>query len=219
MKTVLKAALTLSLCAVLLMALAAPALAAEASVSYESSADKFVFLPGDDLFLSFKGVMPGDTLTQQIAVKNAPANGVKVKIYLRAEPVDKAYEAFLGQMKLKVVQNGSSVLFDAVADEQGGLSSDVCLGTFYSGADISLTVSLSVPLAMGNEFQNSEGRIRWVFSAEELPIEPDDPDTGDTANIGIFAGVFALSAAGLLTLLLLRRAKSKSIKPRQDIKL
>lgn len=219
MKILLKTMLGMVVCTVLLAALAAPVLAAGSSVTYESNADKFVFLPDSDLFQNFKGVMPGDSLTQQITVKNDTSNGVKVKIYLRAEPVNQNYQAFLKQMTLKVVQDGSSVLFSGTADQQDGLSSDVCLGTFYSGADIDLTVTLNVPLAMDNDFQNSVGEIRWVFTAEELPIGPDDPDTGDSANIWLYGGIFAVSAAGLLTLLLLRRGKSKAVKSGQKTSL
>ncbi len=212
MRMLRKGAAALTVCAMLLMAWAVPALAAGSTVTYDSGANKFVFLPNSDLFQDFKGVMPGDSLTQKITVKNATANGVKVKIYLRAEAVDQQYQAFLSQMKLKVVQNGTSVLFDSAADQQGGLASNVCLGTFYSGANVNLDVSLTVPLAMGNEFQDSIGLINWVFTAEELPIDPDDPVTGDATNIWLYGAIFAGSAAGLATLLLLRGAKARRAK-------
>ena len=219
MKILRKGAAALAVCALLLAAWAVPALAAGSTVTYESSADKFVFLPDSDLFQNFKGVMPGDSLTQQITVKNDTSNGIKVKIYLRAEAVDRQYQAFLSRMNLKVVQDGSSVLFDAAADKQGGLASNVCLGTFYSGADVDLDVTLNVPLEMGNEFQDSTGLIRWVFTAEELPISPDDPKTGDAVNVWVYGAVFAGSAVGLAALLLLRGAKAKKAKAGRDMSL
>ncbi len=185
------------------------ALAADSSVTYSGSADKFVFLPNTDLFQSFKGVMPGDTLKQSITVKNDTANGVKVKLYLRAEPADEKYRSFLNQMKLTVVQNGQSVLFSAPASEQGGLSSNVYLGTFYSGADIPLTVTLSVPLEMGNEFQNGVGVINWVFTAEELAIESTDPipKTGDEARPEIYLPLAGGLTAALLLILFAAKRK------------
>lgn len=185
------------------------ALAADSSVTYSSGADKFVFLPNTDLFQNFKGVMPGDTLKQTITVKNDAANGVKVKLYLRAEPADDKYRGFLSQMKLTVVQNGQSVLFASPASEQGGLSSNVYLGTFYSGADIPLTVTLNIPLEMGNEYQSGVGVVNWVFSAEELPIESTDPipKTGDNTQPEMYIPLAGGLAAALLLVLFVARKK------------
>ena len=186
------------------------ALAADSSVTYDSSAKKFIFVPTTDLFQNFKGIMPGDTLTQSITVKNDTANGVKVKIYLRAEPADEKYRAFLSQMKLMVTQEGQSLLFSAPANETGGLSSNVCLGTFYSGANISLTAALKVPIEMGNEFQDGMGVVNWVFSAEELPIESTDPipKTGDTAEPISYLPLAGVLAGTILLILFVRRHKS-----------
>ena len=41
------------------------AFAADSSITYVNGAEKFVFVPSDDLFDNFKGVMPGDEITQK----------------------------------------------------------------------------------------------------------------------------------------------------------
>ena len=204
MKTWLRKAAAAVAFITLLAVFSGTALAAGPSVTYDGDADQFVFLPGTDLFQNFKGVMPGDTLTQEITVKNDTANGVKVKISLRAEPVDEQYRSFLSRMTLKVEQDGQSVLFEAPADQQGSLASDICLGTFSSGADILLNVSLVVPVEMGNEFQDQTGLIRWVFTAEELEDETN-PDTNDSVRLWISITLAGAGAAGLLMLILLHR--------------
>ena len=65
---------TFVLSLLLVLAMAAPAFAADDSnVTYDGSAQKFIFAPGSkesvtDLFPEFRGVMPGDTMTEEINV-------------------------------------------------------------------------------------------------------------------------------------------------------
>ena len=74
---------------IVLCLMSSPAFAADGKVTYNGNAQQFIFEPGSehspsDLFPDFKSVMPGDSLTQKITVKNDADKSVKVKIYLRA---------------------------------------------------------------------------------------------------------------------------------------
>ena len=218
MYTLLKKLMILLGALLLTMAMTLSALAS-GTVTYDGDAQKFIFAPGSkysptDLFSEFKGVMPGDKLTQLVQIKNDTSNEVKIKLYMRALGAKEGSEKFLSQLKLQVSQAGESNLFDAPADQTAQLTEWVYLGTFYSGAEIDLNITLDVPITLGNEYQDAIGYLDWQFKVEELPVEPDDPqppETGDTSPMVLYAALAA--ASGLLLIVvavLLWRRKAEA---------
>lgn len=188
-------------------------MAADGAVTYDGSAHKFIFEPGStysptDLFPNFKNVLPGDSLTQKIAVKNKRSNRVKIRVYMRALGAHPDSEAFLSQLNLTVRKNTNTIMFDAPADQTAGLTDWVYLGTLYSGGEVELDVTLHVPLETGNEFRNAVGYLDWQFKVEELPIESSDPaQTGDVILPYILA--LAVSGSALVLLVIVYRKKKK----------
>ena len=217
MKKTLKTISALALALVLLLGMGATAFA-ESKVTYEGGAEKFVFLPGSeytetDLFENFKGVMPGDVITQEITVQNNYTKADKVKIYLRAvlhdeegnplsEEVAKSEDVvsmqdFLSQLTMTVKQ-GDKVLFSASPDELDGLKENVLLGAFPGKSYTKLVVELSVPIELGNEYANRVGEVDWVFTAEEVT---KTVQTGDDSDLILWAALMTLSlvtAAGVI---------------------
>ncbi len=211
----------ITLLTVLILALTSvlPVHAADGKVTYSGNAGSFVFEPGSrhsltDLFPNFKGVMPGDTLTQKITVKNDADNKVKVKVYIRSLGAHEGSKEFLSQLGLKVAkseENEMAYMFDATANETAQLTDWVYLGTLYSGGEVNLDVTLNVPVELDNEFQNKIGYLDWEFMIEEFPVEPGDPEppkTGDSSTMGLWSALM-ISAFAMLIILLVWRKKHK----------
>lgn len=193
-------------------ALGTTAYAGNANVSYSGDAGEFVFEPGSnysltDLFPDFKDLMPGDSVSQQITVKNLASNKVKVKVYMRALGAheDGKSVEFLSQLHLTVAKsenNNMTYMFDAAANEAAQLTDWVLLGTLYSGGEINLDLTLDVPVEMGNEFADSVGYLDWEFMVEEFPVEdtdPKPPQTGDYSNMTLWT---AVAAAALFVMII-----------------
>lgn len=216
----MKKIVTLLMMIVMIFASVLPAFAAEGKVTYSGNAGHFIFVPGSehsptDLFPNFKDVMPGDSITQKITVKNNADNKVKVKIYLRSLGAQEDSVDFLSQLGLKAAkseQNKMAYMFDAAANESAQLTDWVCLGTLYSGGEVDLDVTLTVPVELDNEFQSKIGYLDWEFKIEEFPIEssdPQSPDTGDDFQMGLWLTLMLGSASLIVILLVSKKKKEK----------
>lgn len=213
----MKKYLSLLLAVLLLFALVVPAYA-DGTVTYDGSSRKFIFSPGSllsptNLFPGFENVMPGDTLTERIVIRNGTFYGVKLNVYMRSLGAQQGTNDFLSQLELSVQQVDDSYMFKAPADQTAQLTNWTYIGTVYSGGNVTLDVTLKVPFDLNDDYQNSVGYIDWQFMVEELPVSPTDPTlikTGDTANVLIYAALAGVFTAAFVFLFILVKRKKTS---------
>lgn len=192
MKSTIRTISSLVFALMLMCSMTVHTFAADSSVTYEGKAKDFVFKQGSsysptDLFTDFKGVMPGDTITQKITVKNTAGKNKNVELFLKAAGVTgtgnvtQAESAdFLKEMTLTVKSSKGAKLFEAPADQTADLTKWKSLGKFKSGANVDLSVTLNVPITMGNDFQQRIGAIKWAFKVEENDVpKPVNPPGGN----------------------------------------
>lgn len=216
MKRIFRSVFALLVVLTIAMTIPGTALAAGGTVTYDGNAQEFIFAPGSDLsptdlFTELKNVMPGDSITEEIVIKNPAYRNVKIRVYMRSKGAQEGTDEFLSQLNLTVTQKDDSILFDGPADETGKLTDWTYIGTIYSGGKITLNVTLDVPITMGNEFQDQVGYIDWEFKIEERPVEvsdPTTPQTGDSFQLLIYGGVMILSMAALVVLVIANKRRS-----------
>lgn len=205
---------------VFLISMALPAFAAEGTAIYSGDSGELLFAPGSDysatdLFPNFKDVLPGDSITQPITVKNDASDWVKIKVYMRALGAHEDSVEFLSKLHLRVEKserNTMAYMFDAAAHETAQLTDWVCLGTLYSGGEINLNVILDVPVELDNSFQELVGYLDWEFRIEEYPVDPSDPkppQTGDDSRIQLWITLMGVSFVLILFLILPRKRKKE----------
>ncbi|MDO5041377.1 MAG: Cna B-type domain-containing protein, partial [Peptoniphilus sp.] len=218
MKNLINKFLFLLLVSVMVMGLHDTVFAEDSSVTFDSGR-LMVFSPGSEytdsaLFDNFKGIMPGDTRSEEITVKNQCGDCDYIKVYLRAVPhgednpisekvlqelrsderrgetseLEYMYD-FLSQLSM-TVKNGTEEIYNSTLDDPGGLAENVYLGTLHENESLKLDLELKVSLDMGNEYADRIGEVDWVFVVEgfDRPTPPPEDDRLIVRKIWIDSG-------------------------------
>lgn len=178
----------------LVMSLSASVFAA--TVTYKTETTTFEFDTAseepDDLFESFKDLMPGDVKTQKITFVNTAPKKTSLKLYIKANAVLPEDVELLSKLGL-TLKKGDETLFDNKADSTVGLEDWVHFATLRNGETLDLDATLNVPVTLGNEFQEADGAVNWLIKAEEIPDKKTP--TGDDNNLVLWIVLVCVCAA------------------------
>ena len=195
---------------IMMMTVAVSASAADGNVTYSGDAGKFIFAPGGEhsltgLFPEFKDVMPGDTLTQKIVVKNNAKKSVKIS--MRALGAHEDSKEFLSKLNLYVEKVTDTPLFEAPADQTAQLTEWRQIGVLAAGGEAELMVGLQVPTSLDNNYKKLVGYLDWEFMVEE--IGDDDVQTGD--SVTYLPWIAGIGGSVALIVIILAGRKRKEI--------
>lgn len=196
----------------MLFAVAMPVFATDGNVIYSGDSGKFIFEPGSDysptdLFPDFKDVMPGDTLTQKIMVKNNARKSVKIS--MRALGAHENSVDFLSKLNLSVEKVTDTPLFEATADQTAQLTEWQTLGVLAAGGEAELSVVLQVSTDLDNNYQELIGYLDWEFMVEE--IDDGSTQTGDRATYWPWMIGLGCSVLVLVIVIIAKRRKDKTM--------
>lgn len=179
--------------------------AEDSKVVYEDNSNKVVTLPGDDLFLNFKEIYPGEIIEQNIQINNKSKK--VIDLYLKAEVADDEKfenkqlqdlsEELIGilslKLTLKLENEEEKIIYSGPAsgitseqeDVIGTMTEPILLGEFKKNSKATIVAKLSVPESLGNKYQNSEAKVKWIFSCDvkENKDDIEDENIGSDSEI------------------------------------
>ena len=154
-------------------------------------------LSRDDLFSSFKGLMPGDLKREQIKFKvgNIREN---TKLYIGIE------ENFskIDYLDLKLYKD-KTLLFDSENEKE----EYILLGYFVNNDEFYLSLELMVPKETGNEIENISNDLKLTFLVESDLDKIEVPSTYDDSNI-ITNIIMVISSFIIMMILILKSRKN-----------
>ena len=150
------------------------------SVEFRGGAEGFIRI-GDDFFSNWGELMPGDTVSDKIEIRNRYKKGVK--LYFKTKNL--AGEKLLKQLDLKITATDGTVIFDGKMDS--ALTKGILLGEYPTDTSGYLEYTLHVPEELRNEYATLNARVKWIFEAElddSIKSEKKDKDKSEKSEPG-----------------------------------
>lgn len=206
----------------------------DSNVYFQKDSNEFITIPGDDLFLNFKELMPGDNKIQNINVSNKNNKVIHLFMYAsqtsedkfsseeEKEISDELIEACTMEINAKYTDGTSEIIYTGPVNGKGieldmTEKNAIYLGKLKKGDEASLEVKLHVPEEWAKG--GSVGMIDWIFTCaeEEVPnVIPDVPKpepiikTGDNnSDINVMvSSAIAVVSLGIMAVLLIKKKKN-----------
>ena len=176
----------------------------KSEIIYENNADKYLDI-GDGFFDNLGGLLPGDSISDQITIQNTSKN--RIEYYLTIDTKN------LTEEELKLLENVTIIIKNGMNKTllSGKITevNKLLLGTYTKWDKETIKFTISIPSNLDNEYSKIATKIIWVFSVEEASdlINPDTWDIRFDWSITLFM----FSAIGLLIVMILEKRENDNI--------
>lgn len=174
----------------------------KSEIIYENNADKYISLE-NGFFDHLGGLVPGDSSSDKIIIQNSSNNRIRYYLSVSTNSLSKEELDLLSNIHI-LIKNGQGQ-----AIKEGKLTDidQLLLGTYNPKEGEEITLEISIPPDLDNEFSKIATKITWIFSVEE---ESDSPDTWDL-KFDVSITLFLCSAAGLIIVMVLAKQEEDNI--------
>ncbi len=176
----------------------------DAMIEFKGGNTGFVFGENSgDLFYSFKNMVPGQILSQQINAKNSSRE--ETEIFLWAEKNGEKYyddnniakEFLCNHSKISITDQSGEIIYQgSLMAEDLSNALDVSLGQFAPGEERRYIVNLQLSQDMDNSFEKLKTDLDWGVRASGR--EAVIPETNDDSGRSVGATVLVTVIAGVL---------------------
>lgn len=155
------------------------------NVELQGNAEGIVFIPGNEQFLKFHGMLPGDRIKRRLILTNEYTDSYE--IFIRAERVSEREEYDLLEKLNMRIKYEDDTLHEGDATGAKSIKEDVSLGVIKPGESRELFAEVELDGAStGNEYKNKYGEVKWIFTAVRIPSENENiggqPSEDNTQN-------------------------------------
>lgn len=171
-------------------------------VDYENGAEENISLAKNS-FSNVKSIMPGDSYTSYIQIKNTKKKDAKY--YLKLNSNNPGLPSQIGL--IITGQDGQVIYNDNIE-----VGKQVLLGQYNAGEGDILDLQMIVPAELENPHEYLDSNLDLVFSVDSDKDKKNNninPQTGDKINVAIT--IFLISAIGLIIVMFIEHKERKNI--------
>ena len=177
------------------------------SVVFEDDVNKYINID-DHFFDNLGNMLPGDVTSEEITVYNSSYDKNEYFLSIDYGDLNDLERELLRKITLRIKNSRGEILVQSNLEDKSKHS----LGIFSHNEGETLTIELSLPKDLDNEYSKLFAKIIWRFSYDVISHngKPDNPKTGDF-KFDLSITVFILSSIGFLIVLFYERKNTENI--------